>query len=319
MKFEFSFRSEVAILPAKILRERLNECTPSELKLLCALACDTSLLCEFDERADSLAESLGMKRSELDEAMAYWRGAGAIAAAGTSAVTAKRAPKPSSSLQYTGEELANIIENNDLADMIDECQRLLEKTFTPTDINTVVNLYHNLGVEKKYITDVCAYCVGLGKKSISYFYKTACALYDQGVVTLGELDEHLSYRKKCAEYGSRLRTLFGIGSRALTAKETKSFESWLGWNYGEDIVKYAYEIMIEKTGKYAISYIDKILTNWHTTGYTTLEEIEEAQNRYSEAKKEEVKGSFDTDDFFERALKRSMNNAVNLAKNKNND
>ena len=77
--------------------------------------------------------------------------------------------------------------------------------------------------------------------------------------------------------------------------------------------------MIEKTGKYAISYIDKILTNWHTTGYTTLEEIEEAQNRYSEAKKEEVKGSFDTDDFFERALKRSMNNAVNLAKNKNND
>ena len=205
MKFEFSFRSEVAILPAKILRERLNECTPSELKLLCALACDTSLLCEFDERADSLAESLGMKRSELDEAMAYWRGAGAIAAAGTSAVTAKRAPKPSSSLQYTGEELANIIENNDLADMIDECQRLLEKTFTPTDINTVVNLYHNLGVEKKYITDVCAYCVGLGKKSISYFYKTACALYDQGVVTLGELDEHLSYRKKCAEYSFRNR------------------------------------------------------------------------------------------------------------------
>ena len=58
MKFEFSFGSEVAVLPGKILRERLNECTPSELKLLCALACNPSLLCEFDERADELADSL---------------------------------------------------------------------------------------------------------------------------------------------------------------------------------------------------------------------------------------------------------------------
>ena len=177
MKLEFSFGNEVAVLPAKVLRERLNECTPSELKLLCALACDSSLLFEFDERADALAESLGMKRTELDEAIAYWRGAGAIAAKGSSEVAAKRAPKPKSSLQYTGEELANIIENNDLADTIDECQKLLEKTFTPTDINTIVNLYHNLGVEKRYITEICAYCVGLGKKSISYFYKTACNIF----------------------------------------------------------------------------------------------------------------------------------------------
>ena len=88
---------------------------------------------------------------------------------------------------------------------------------------------------------------------------------------------------------------------------------------GEDIVLRAYEITVEKTGKYTISYLDKILTNWHTTGYTTIEEIDEAQSRYSENKKEENKGSFDTDDFFERSLKRSMDNAVKLVKEKQSD
>lgn len=319
MKYEFSFGCDVAVLPARILRERLNECSHTELRLICAMACDPALLCEYDEKADALAASFGVDRKELDESLAFWRGAGAIATAGNSAVSAKRSVKPASSLHYTGEELADIIEKNGLLKVIDECERLLGKTFNPTDINTIVNLYHNLGVEQKYISTVCAYCVDMGKKSLSYLFKTACALYDQGIVTVEQLDEYVAFRHRCAEFGSKLRTLFGIGSRALTAKESKSFENWLNWGYGEDIITRAYEITIEKTGKYTISYIDKILTNWHTTGYTTLEEIDEAQSRYSESKKEETKGSFDTDDFFERALKRSMDNAVNLTKNKTNE
>ncbi len=319
MKYEFSFGCDVAVLPARILRERLNECSHTELRLICAMACDPALLCEYDEKADALAASFGVDRKELDEALAFWRGAGAIATAGNSAVSAKRSVKPASSLHYTGEELADIIEKNGLLKVIDECERLLGKTFNPTDINTIVNLYHNLGVEQKYISTVCAYCVDMGKKSLSYLFKTACALYDQGIVTVEQLDEYVAFRHRCAEFGSKLRTLFGIGSRALTAKESKSFENWLNWGFGEDIITRAYEITIEKTGKYTISYIDKILTNWHTTGYTTLEEIDEAQSRYSESKKEETKGSFDTDDFFERALKRSMDNAVNLTKNKTNE
>lgn len=319
MKYEFCFGSDAVILPGKALREKLTVCSQTELRFLCAVACNPALLYEYKENADKTAVSFGITRKELDEALAFWRGAGAIAPAGTSSSSSKRSTKAPTSLHYTGEELADIIDKHELAPMIDECGRILGKTFNPTDISSIVNMYHNLGVDKQYIVTLCGYCSRLGKNSLAYLFKTACNLYDSGIVNTEQLNEYVGFREECAQFGSKLRALFGIGGRALTAKESKCFENWLKWGYGEDIVIRAYEITVEKTGKYTISYLDKILTNWHTTGYTTLAEIDEAQNRYSENKKEETGGSFDTDEFFERSLKRSMDNAYKLVKEKNGD
>ena len=58
----------------------------------------------------------------------------------------------------------------------------------------------------------------------------------------------------------------------------------------------------------------KILENWHNAGYTTLDQIKNAEAEYRRAKNinndtEKNEGdSFDTDDFFEAALKRSYEN-----------
>ena len=70
-----------------------------------------------------------------------------------------------------------------------------------------------------------------------------------------------------------------------------------------DVISMAYEIAVARTKEPSVPYTNAILERWHKEGLKNLEEIEKA-----EAQKAPTNGSFDTDDFFEAALKRSFNN-----------
>ena len=63
--------------------------------------------------------------------------------------------------------------------------------------------------------------------------------------------------------------------------------------------------------------MNKVLQNWHDAGYQTLDEVTKALERYKTEKEQaaEIKSagkrSFDTDEFFELALKRSYEKIEN--------
>ena len=293
---------------------KLSTCSELELRLLCALAVNDKLLADFEANADDLAHALNCKRSEVDRAFNFWRGAGALRLAGTTA------PAPAAIKQsnphYTGKELAEIIDKDELSGLIDECQRILGTTFNPTDINTLVTMYHYLGVDNAFILMLVEYCAGMGKKSLAYIRKTAYNLYDDGVDNAEKLEAYIRSRDELFSLEGKLRRMFGIEGRALTAKENKCFENWCKWGFGEEIITLAYEITVEKTGKYTISYLDRILANWHEAGYKSVAEIEEAQKKYAEGKAPDDGSSFILDEFYEAALKRTRENAVKIKKSK---
>ena len=314
MKYRFQFGSEVASLPAAALREKLASCTEPELKLLCGLACDPSLAGDYESNADAFAAAIGCRRGDLDRALEFWRGAGAVAPDGETPRKKTARSSSASKPHYTGEELADIIETEGIAGLIDECSAVLGRTFNPTDVNSIAAMHHHLGVDGAYILLLCDYCVRLDKRSIAYVTKLAYNLYDEGVDSTSKLEAYIAGRDALAAMESKLRRMFGIDSRALTSKEKACFEQWTVWECPEDMIRKAYEIAVEKTGKYTISYIDKVIQNWHMAGYRTAEDVEEAQKRYAEAKAGEGAGSFDTDEFFEAALRRTRENVLKTAK-----
>jgi DnaD/phage-associated family protein len=114
------------------------------------------------------------------------------------------------------------------------------------------------------------------------------------------------------------RGMFGIGERALTKREEDAFTRWLAeYGYSADIIGIAYDITVNTTGKASVSYADKILAKWYAAGCRTEEQVEEliAREKQGFATKTPSKkaadpkpsgiGSFDTDEFFQRALERS--------------
>ena len=143
----------------------------------------------------------------------------------------------------------------------------------------------------------------MGKKSLHYVEKTAFGLYDAGITTGDQLAEELRRREAAAEAEGKIRSLFGMGERAFTTKEKKFISAWINeLGYSMEIIQRAYEIAADATGKSSMPYANSVLERWNAAGLRTLEDIEASYEK-GDAPKE---GSFDTDSFFDAAVKRAL-------------
>ena len=171
----------------------------------------------------------------------------------------------------------------------------------------------HLSLSGEYIMLLFAHAVKMGKKSVRYIEKLALSLVDRDITTYAELEEELARRELTESTLKEVRRLFGIGSRAFTAKEQQIVRNWcVTWNFGIDVITRAYEITANSTGDASFPYANAILSSWHDAGLCSAEEVDayiEQQNakRVSD-KSADNSSSFDTDDFFEAALKRSYGN-----------
>lgn len=154
------------------------------------------------------------------------------------------------------------------------------------------------------------------KLSVSYVEKAAYSLYNQGIRTYAQLQEYIKTTEEKNTLSYRLRRLFGTGDRAFTKKEKNFFEKWSGeWNMPFEMIEYSFEITVNNTGKPSLDYMSKIISDWHAEGIMTVEAAEKKAEARKEAVRyksitknsapEEKGSSFDTDEFFEKALKRS--------------
>ncbi|MBQ7160888.1 MAG: DnaD domain protein [Clostridia bacterium] len=320
MRYLFQFDSKVANLPSGVLREKLASCTEIELKLLCGLAADDALRDDYEENADAFAASIGCRREDLDRALDFWRGTGAVKREGERKKSRQARSCAETRPIYRGEELAEIIRDEGLNNVIDECAGILGiSSLNYTDTNSIVSMMHHLGVDGTFVLMLSEYCARKGKCSLAYVTKTAYTLYDDGVDTAEKLEAYITARDSYLDMENRLRRMFGIGSRALTAKEKNCFEEWNDRGTDEEMIRMAYDVTVEKTGKYTVSYLEKVLRNWHDKGYKTAEDVERAEKEYAETKACQKGGSFDTDEFFEAALKRSRENTQKLRESENNN
>ena len=333
MKISFKYGDSVICLPSKPISERLSEATREELCVLLALAANP------DADMESICSSLNISNDEFTKAVSFWRGSGAITVSlsnGEKLPSLKKRndkdkkelssekshacnlteirrrdkkplpPQSGSIPPYSTEQIADFLEDDaSLRAYIENCQQIMGKIFNTGEASSLIGIVQYLGVDTEYVALLCAFAVSHGKKSVRYVEKMAIGLYDEGITGYGELEEHLKLLNRTEEIKPEIRKMFGIGERALTSKEKKYMESWCG-EFGFDIplIRKAYEITVTNTGKAAMPYANTILESWHNSGFRTAEEIDAAAAEYKK-KKDSSDGSFDTNDFFEAALKRS--------------
>lgn len=318
MKYKINYGNSVGTFPKSVL-EIAKRAGADELKVLL-------FLCSCEGNADErkLVKLTGLKSESVRDALCFWRGAGVIESAEGEIAEAeneaekpqeekKTAPQQKKKLQrseelpnYTSEELADILESRaDAATLINECQNIMGKVFNVREINVLIGLCDYLTLDTEYIMILLTYCMSIGKKNLHFAEKLAFSLYDSGICTPEELSEELRRRELRESAEGRIRVLFGIGSRAFTTKEKKFISSWLGeMGYSMEIIEKAYEATADATGSGSIPYANTILERWYSEGLRTLEEIDAAAAKRKGEKKDE--GSFNTDDFFEAAIKRAL-------------
>lgn len=305
MKISIKYTGSIVNLPSSVV-ELSKDAGENELKVIIALSAYSSRFNDFDSVLPILCDKLSLDLSEVTGALEFWAEAGVIEADGlapsvdtVATVSANKNSAPS----YTGEQISRLVDSNPDFKMLADCaQNVLEKDFTPNDFSSLLQLKTYYKFSDDYILMLLAYCHEIDACSWAYIRKTSKNLYDEGIDTYEKLESHFAARRNKRSLEYKVRKLFGIGMREFTKRERDIFDSWVGLKLSFDLIKRAYEISVDNGKGANWQYTNKILENWNASGVKTLED---AENTIKAGKNKLSMSSFDTDDFFEAALKRS--------------
>ena len=316
---KINFGNEAVSIPFAAVA-KFDKATKKDIKILVCLCAMGRLAADPETAKRTVSSELGYTEEDVANAIAFWRGAGVIDIEETeeSSVTESQKRAETSSEReganlrhadelpkYTTEELTSILEKRkELSTLIDTCQQLYGKVFNTSEINILIGLSDYLGFDHEYILLLFAHVGKMERKSVRTVEKLAFRFADEEITDADMLREHLSFLEKSQELESKVRTTFGINSRALTGKEKKLVQKWLGeYKFSFDIIEKAYELTIESTQKPSLPYAGAILDRWHQEGLDTLEKIEEniAQR---DREKASTGSSFNEDEFLRAAMKR---------------
>ena len=316
MKIDIKYQGNIINLPSTVANF-VEKATKNDLAVIIGLSTDFSRLCGFEHHIADFAKNLGMSVDEVRKSLSFWQKCGIISAdkaEDMDNITDKPA-LPNDLPSYTGEQIARFVEENKkVGTLFDNCQAVLKKTFSKNDFNNVIYLKDFYGFDDEYILLLLAHCNEVEKTTWSYIRKTASALYDDGIDTYAKLEAHFYDRKNKRSLEYKIRKIFGIGEREFSKSEKDVVGKWISMKINPDLLKMAYDITIDKTSKPSIKYAAKIIDNWLVDGITTPDMATEAENRRIESKKS---SSFDTDDFFEAALRRSYGDKKDMRREKN--
>jgi len=319
-KLKIEYGDSVFALPKDSLTEAVSFAGAVELKILILAAADDTLRADLENAKSSICQRLDITGSAFDKAIKFWASKGVLsihditgeASVSADACAASSAPKKTlqtnSLPAYTEEQAADIIESHtEIAGIIDACQQIAEKMFTPNEVQSIIGMYDYLGLtDAGYIETLYLYCKSLGKVSPRYVEKVAIGLHDSGITTTTELNEHIKLREMCDDMMSRIRLLIGAGDRALTAKEKRQFEVWCtDWKLDMEVITKAYEVTVDNIGEYKLPYMSKVLENWHGEGLDTVDAVEKSLEAYKKNKSDTIGSDFNEDEYFEAALARS--------------
>ena len=332
MKIIPNYKNSVTVIPTHAILY-FEEATADDIVVLLAVlrhggAFDPSMICE----------ELSMDGSTLDASLRFWAEKDVISVMeederipGTEEKSEAELPKikkPAAkpgrkTLQrpdvpsYTSEETTSFMEmNEETSALLDSCQQIIGKMFSTAETNIIIGLMDHLGLSEDYIVLLFAHAAKKDRRSVRYVEKLAIDLFDKGITEYSALVEELQSMEEAESRESVVRRIFGLGKRSLTKKEKEFVNNWcVTWNFGEDIIRQAYEITVANTNEAAMPYANAILEKWNKNGLKTAEEVEkfleEDKKKKTGGKKKNEKdsrSSFDTDDFFEMALRRSYGN-----------
>ena len=221
--------------------------------------------------------------------------------------------------------VAKTIRDGNLAEMISECAVIFEEPALSSEHTAILTaLYTQYGLSPEYILTLAAYMATKGKPNASTLKNKAISLHKRGIDTVEELERYIGdlERENTADW--ELKRLFGIKGRNLADAELAYFRRWCEeFDFTTEIVSSAYDICSVATGgKLSLPYMDKILTEWHDAGCKTLEECRSHEEKNKVERREAYKpkakprekekpkppryGSFDVDEAFQAALRRSF-------------
>lgn len=304
MELNIKNENKALVLPEKCL-DMLDVAEAADLKVLLYISGLNGE--EFD--AEKAADFLQLSVSEVNSSVKFWRGA-SIIKRGSTKSQPKKTVHEKRIMHLTTDELSALGEKNaEFRAFLDLAQQTAGLIFNTAEIEIVASLYANLYLSPEYILSLIGYFICKKEQNLRYLEKVAYSYVDEGITTPEALEEKLRQREIYDGREGKVRKLFGLGGRALTAKEKTYLDEWFGkFGASDELIELAYEKTVNATGKASLPYTNSILAAWHEKGIRTPEDVQKTDKKG----KNNIKAqSFDVEDVFNRAIDRSYNGGGN--------
>lgn len=294
MSYEINFGpwGSIFAVPTAVADRYLKFCTEEQLKVL-LLA-----LRQGQGPVDTagIAARLGMDEAAVTDCLQYWQESGLFTESQAPQPT-KEAPTAAEKNEGTekpikitengittirsrghlspGEINTMLREDKQFAALAAELEAARGSVLSPSEREILAYLFGSLELSPEYLLVAAAYCREKGKKKLSYLEKMVACWLEDGIDTYEKAESHIQRLTKQEDDEGRIRRLFGLPERALTAREKACVNRWFGeYMTPEALMKLAYDRAVEATGKVSFAYIDKILAAWAAKGITTVEAAE---------------------------------------------
>ena len=307
-----------------------REASKDELKILIAITAAGGEAVS----AEALAEDLGLSLARVKACITLFKESGILTECDDGLLaeveyefepkTKERNAKDSSL------EVARSIRENDLYELNTEMELIFEKTLETREIERITSLHTKKGLSPEYILTLSAFLKDKRQVlSVESIVREANKLISLEIDTLEELETYIQKKNEEIAGEMEMRRLFGIYGRTLTKTEREHFQRWMHeYGYSSTIIGEAYDVTVAAINKMSLSYINSILTEWHTAGCKTLEEcrarintrkhdnLKNANNSVQKTKKSTTAdvpkyADFNSEDALLRALERSYGDTEN--------
>jgi len=283
---DFGPWGSIFAVPAAVADRHLKFCSEAQLKvLLLALRQGQSPV-----DTAGIAGRLGLTEAEVDDCLQYWQEA-QLFTEGSAPQPEKAGPAPAEPSKKTAEEGVTTIrsrghlspgevnallrEDKRFAGLAAELEKARGSVLSPSEREILAYLCGSLELTPEYLLVAAAYCRDRGKKKMSYLEKMVAGWLEEGIDTYEKAEVHIRRLTRQEDDEGRIRRLFGLPERALTAREKACINRWCGEYMTPDaLIKLAYDRAVEATGKVSFAYIDKVLAAWTAKGITTVEAAE---------------------------------------------
>lgn len=264
--------SSAFTLPGEIADKHLKLASPIQLKVI---------LFVFRHLADAksseeIALALGLKPSDVDDALLYWQTAGVLISKDTEKIEEKTPEKPKAT-RKTAVELPTrtdvarrATDDSRFAFLLQESQTKFGRLLKDNESRVLLWLYEDEGMEVSLILMLLEYAISENKCTLGFIQRTAAEWLNNNIATISDAEEYITalYKKKTA--WKIVEMAFGIEDRLPSGKELEYSDKWINeWGFDRNILRLAYEICVDAKSKFSMAYVAKILESWNAVGIKT--------------------------------------------------
>ena len=307
MSFEinpYAYKSIFAV-PTSVVDDNIRLASVLQLKVLLYMLRHS----EKNLSGEDIAAALSLDKADAEDAMIFWQERGLLIKSdeeakpvlhieGTTDVTiTKSVPETQEVPEVQTKKVSDIPisrpSHEQIATRLKECkefsglfaeaQAALGKTIGYDGQSVLIMMHDSYGLPFEVILMAIEYAVSQQKTGFSSIAKIGKLWSEQGIDTFEGAMEYIEEHNAVNETWNKLRSLTDITNRTPTSKQRGYLVAWVKeYGYNADIIYYAYEESVDRTGKMSMPYMDKIIRNWYGRGVKTPMDIQREKAKWQE-------------------------------------